>query len=175
MINRPNDSLPARAVGFLKWCYRFVHEDWQHANRDASLPDQGFAREFRHRCTVDFGRFDWNVSQAREMQLTGSLRTASGVLGVPLSLEPKRTLSATLTSLQRTRTKLPTGSSNDRPTDFASPVRCCVTTTMLSHTDLAFLAYLGFNEAETDVRRSILSRFGPQLLRHRLSVMIDVF
>jgi hypothetical protein len=80
MIIRPNDSLPARAVRFLKWCYRFVHEDWQHANRDASLPDQGFEREFRRRCTVDFGRFDWIVSQAREMQLTGSLGTASGVL-----------------------------------------------------------------------------------------------
>ena len=64
---------------------------------------------------------------------------------------------------------------NDRPTDFAIPVRRGVTTTMLSPTDLAFLAYLGFNETETHVRRSILSRFEPQLLRYRLSVMIDVF
>jgi hypothetical protein len=46
---------------------------------------------------------------------------------------------------------------------------------MLSHTDLAFLAHLGFNETETHVRRSILSRFEPMLLRYRLSVMINVF
>ena len=30
---------------------------------------------------------------------------------------------------------------------------------MLSRTDLPFLAHLGFNETETHVRRSILSRF----------------
>jgi hypothetical protein len=46
---------------------------------------------------------------------------------------------------------------------------------MLSHTDMAFLAYPGFNETETHGRRLILSRFEPQLLRYRLSVMIDVF
>jgi hypothetical protein len=78
-------------------------------------------------------------------------------------------------SLQRTRTKLPTQHPNDRPTAFAIAVRRGVTITMLSRTDLAFLVHLGFNETETHVRRSILSRFEPQLLRHRLSVMIDVY
>jgi hypothetical protein len=35
--------------------------------------------------------------------------------------------------------------------------------------------HLGFNETETPVRPSVLRRFEPQLLIHRLSIMIDVF
>jgi hypothetical protein len=46
-------------------------------------------------------------------------------VGVPLSLEAKRTLSATLTSLQRTRTKLLTDHPNDRPTDSGEWLRTC--------------------------------------------------
>ena len=45
---------------------------------------------------------------------------------------------------------------------------------MLSHMDLAFLAYPGFNETETHGRRLILSRFEPQLLRWRLPVKVHV-
>ena len=43
---RVDDALPEPALHFLKRCYRFVNEEWQHAVREA-LPDQGFERSFR--------------------------------------------------------------------------------------------------------------------------------
>ena len=74
---RVEDELPRAAVDFLKFCYRFVNETWQHADR-ADLPDQGFERSFRASCVTDLT--GWEISQEREMRLGHELSTASGVL-----------------------------------------------------------------------------------------------
>ena len=74
---RVEDELPRAAVDFLKHCYRFTNEEWQHADR-LDLPDQGFERIFRSSCVI---RMDgWEISQEREMRLGQELSTASGVL-----------------------------------------------------------------------------------------------
>ena len=74
---RVQDEPPRAAVDFLKYCYRFVNEEWQHADRD-DLPDQGFERNFRASCITRLG--GWEISQEREMRLGYELSTASGVL-----------------------------------------------------------------------------------------------
>ena len=71
------DELPASAIDFLRHSYRFVNEEWQHADRE-DLPDQGFERNFRASCIT--GLSDWEISQEREMRLGYELSTASGVL-----------------------------------------------------------------------------------------------
>jgi len=72
------EHLPPRdAVLFLRHCYSFVNEGWQHAVREA-LPDQGFETRFREACTLKLS--GWVVSQPREMGLGCGLSTASGVL-----------------------------------------------------------------------------------------------
>ena len=74
---RVQDEPPRAAVDFLKYCYRFVNEEWQHVDRD-DLPDQGFERNFRASCITRLG--GWEISQEREMRLGYELSTASGVL-----------------------------------------------------------------------------------------------
>ena len=74
---RIQDQLPRTAVDFLKHCYRFTTEEWQHADR-LDLPDQGFERLFRSRCVTTLS--GWEISQERELHLGQDLSTASGVL-----------------------------------------------------------------------------------------------
>ena len=74
---RVEDKLPRAAVDFFQHCYRFVNEDWQHADR-TDLPDQGFERNFRSVCITRLA--GWEISQEREMRLGSELATASGVL-----------------------------------------------------------------------------------------------
>lgn len=74
---RVEDHLPEAAIHFLKHCYRFVNENWQHTTRE-DLPDQGFERNFRASCIT--GLNGWEISQEREMRLGYELFTASGVL-----------------------------------------------------------------------------------------------
>ncbi|MEW6380646.1 MAG: hypothetical protein AB1611_13710 [bacterium] len=62
---------------FLKQCYKFVNQEWQHAVRE-QLPDQGFELRFRESCVKHLS--DWNISQGHEMCLGCGLDTASGVL-----------------------------------------------------------------------------------------------
>jgi hypothetical protein len=62
-------------VRFLRHCYRFLNDDWPHANRQP-LPDQGFEEEFRARCIAKLP--GWRISQVREMHLGDDLHTASG-------------------------------------------------------------------------------------------------
>ena len=73
---RAEDGLPKSAVDFLRHCYRFVNEAWQHTDRDDS-PDQGFERAFMASCV---GLGGWEISHEREMRLGQGLSTASGVL-----------------------------------------------------------------------------------------------
>ena len=68
---------PRAAVDFLRYCYRFVAEEWQHANR-LDLPDQGFESIFRTSCATQL--IGWEVSEQREMRLGQEASTASGVL-----------------------------------------------------------------------------------------------
>ena len=72
-----DENLPASALQFLKRCYRFVNQEWQHSEREVA-GDQGFERRFRESCVANFP--DWTISQEREMRLGESLETASGVL-----------------------------------------------------------------------------------------------
>ena len=74
---RVENELPNAAVDFLKHCYRFVNEEWQHTDRD-NLPDQGFERNFRTGCITSLS--SWEISQEREMRLGYEMSTASGVL-----------------------------------------------------------------------------------------------
>lgn len=74
---RVDDNLPEAALHFLKHCYRFVNEEWQHATRE-DLPDQGFERTFRASCTTRLN--GWEISPEREMRLGYELSTSSGVL-----------------------------------------------------------------------------------------------
>ena len=72
-----DEHLPPSALQFLRRCYRFVNEEWQHSEREVA-GDQGFERRFRESCVVNFP--DWTISQEREMRLGENLDTASGVL-----------------------------------------------------------------------------------------------
>ena len=74
---RVEEELPKAAVDFLKHCYRFINEEWQHADR-TDLPDQGFEGNFRSSCITRLT--GWEISQEREMRLGYELSTASGVL-----------------------------------------------------------------------------------------------
>ncbi len=74
---RVEDELPIAAVEFLKRCYRFINEEWGHADRQ-DLPDQGFENHFRASLITNLS--GWEVSQEREMGLGQQLSTASGVL-----------------------------------------------------------------------------------------------
>ena len=74
---RVEDELPRAAVDFLRHCYRFVNEEWQHADR-TDLPDQGFEGNFRSGCITRLT--GWEISQEREMRLGYELSTASGIL-----------------------------------------------------------------------------------------------
>lgn len=67
--------LPAE-LPFLRRCYKFINEDWQHAVRE-SIPDQGLEKRFRESCVINLP--DWRISQEREMNLGSGLDTASGV------------------------------------------------------------------------------------------------
>jgi hypothetical protein len=77
MAPRVQNPLHPQAVTFLRYCYRFVNEDWQHLPRDESA-DQGFEVKFREGCVTKLG--GWVISQPREMNLGAGLSTASGVL-----------------------------------------------------------------------------------------------
>ncbi len=74
---RAEGQPPRAVVDFLRHCYRFVAEEWQHANR-LDLPDQGFESTFRTSCAVQL--IGWEVSEHREMRLGQEVSTASGVL-----------------------------------------------------------------------------------------------
>ena len=74
---RVEDTVPKLLLDFLKRCYRFVDQEWQHAIREP-LPDQGFEQRFRESCVTNLQ--EWRISQEREMHLGDGLDTASGVL-----------------------------------------------------------------------------------------------
>ena len=74
-VIRIEHQLPRIAVDFLKHCYRFTTEEWQHADR-LDLPDQGFERLFRSTCVTNLT--GWEISQERELRLGHELSTASG-------------------------------------------------------------------------------------------------
>ena len=74
---RIEDQLPQTAVEFLKHCYRYTHEEWQHADR-LDLPDQGFEKLFRSRCVSNL--IGWEISQERELRFGHEISTASGIL-----------------------------------------------------------------------------------------------
>ena len=74
---RIENQLPRTAVDFLKLCYQFTTEEWQHADR-LDLPDQGFEHLFRSRCVTTLP--EWEISQEREFHLGHELSTASGIL-----------------------------------------------------------------------------------------------
>jgi hypothetical protein len=63
-------------LSFLKRGYKFIHQEWQHLDRDP-IPDQGFEQRFRESCLIKLK--DWNISQPREMHLGKGLDTASGI------------------------------------------------------------------------------------------------
>ncbi len=73
---RVDNTFTEPALDFLKRCYKFVNQEWQHAVREP-LPDQGFEQRFRESCVKHLT--EWNISQEREMHLGGGLDTASGV------------------------------------------------------------------------------------------------
>ena len=73
---RIDDSLPDSALQFLKRCYKFVNQEWQHTVREP-LPDQGFEQRFRENCVRHL--LEWSISPEREMHLGDALATASGV------------------------------------------------------------------------------------------------
>jgi hypothetical protein len=62
---------------FLRSCYLFVAQKWQHIPRD-TIKDQGFERQFREYCISKLP--GWTISQEREMALGAGLSTNSGVL-----------------------------------------------------------------------------------------------
>ena len=74
---RAEGQPPRAAVDFLRHCYRFVAEDWQHTDR-LDLPDQGFESIFRTSCANQL--VGWEFSEQREMRLGLEVTTASGVL-----------------------------------------------------------------------------------------------
>lgn len=76
MSIRIDDNLPDSALQFLKRCYKFVNQEWQHAVREL-LPDQGFEQRFRESCVIHLS--EWSISPEREMHLGDGLVTASGL------------------------------------------------------------------------------------------------
>lgn len=64
-------------LGFLRHCYKFLNENWQHADREL-IPDQGFEERLRESCIL--ASKEWRVSQPREMNLGAEVDTSSGVL-----------------------------------------------------------------------------------------------
>ena len=56
---RVEETLPEAAIHFLKRCYKFVSQEWQHAVREP-LPDQGFEQRFRESCVINLT--EWNIS-----------------------------------------------------------------------------------------------------------------
>jgi hypothetical protein len=63
-------------LSFMKCCYRFLNEEWPHANREP-IPDQGFEEAFRATCVSKLK--SWTISHIREMRLGEGLLTASGM------------------------------------------------------------------------------------------------
>ena len=76
MSIRENFIFSKDMLDFLRHCYKFVNNDWQHAIREP-LPDQGFEQRFRESCVPAF--IGWNISQERELNLGSGLDAASGV------------------------------------------------------------------------------------------------
>ena len=74
---RVDELLPTAAVDFLKHCYRFTNEEWQHADR-LLVPDQGYESIFRSNCVTQLTA--WAISEQREMHLGHEAPTASGIL-----------------------------------------------------------------------------------------------
>ena len=74
---RVEEQLPGAAVDFLRHCYRYTSEEWQHADR-LDLPDQGYERLFRSSCVSQLN--GWRISHEREMRFGQDMSTASGVL-----------------------------------------------------------------------------------------------
>ncbi len=66
-------------IRFLRHCYVFVSQTWQHAVRD-TMPDKGFEKQFRTSCIETKTLSGWTISQVREMSLGSGLTTSSGVL-----------------------------------------------------------------------------------------------
>ncbi len=73
---RIDDGFPQSALQFLKRCYKFVNQEWQHVAREP-LPDQGFEQRFRESCVIHLP--GWRISSEREMHFGDGLDTASGV------------------------------------------------------------------------------------------------
>ncbi len=73
---RIDDGLPQSALQFLRRCYQFVNQEWQHIAREP-LPDQGFEQRFRENCVIHLP--GWRISPEREMHLGDGLDTASGI------------------------------------------------------------------------------------------------
>lgn len=74
---RVDDPWPGAILDFLKRCYRYVNEEWQHTVRE-ELPDSGFEQHFRESCGVHL--YGWETSSPREMNVGYGLETASGIL-----------------------------------------------------------------------------------------------
>lgn len=72
-----NTTVDHLTLQFLKHCYLFVNNKWQHITREPSLPDQGFEQCFRENCVKELS--GWNISQEREMHFGCGIDTASGV------------------------------------------------------------------------------------------------
>ncbi len=62
---------------FLRHCYKFLNQDWQHADRE-SLPDQGFEIRLRESCILNSK--EWRVSQPWELNLGCDAGTSSATL-----------------------------------------------------------------------------------------------
>lgn len=71
------DLTTKSSLSFLWHCYRFLNQDWQHADRE-SLPDQGFEIRMRDSCILSSR--DWRVSQPWELNLGCDAQTSSGTL-----------------------------------------------------------------------------------------------
>lgn len=68
---------PDPCLSFLRHCYKFLTQSWQHADREL-IPDQGFEERLRESCIL--ASQEWRVSQPRELNLGGDLDTSSGTL-----------------------------------------------------------------------------------------------
>jgi hypothetical protein len=68
---------PEAMLNFLKRCYKYVNEEWQHIVRE-DLPDAGFELSFRDSCITHL--IGWEISQPREMYLGYGFETSSGIL-----------------------------------------------------------------------------------------------
>ena len=65
MLLSIENELPRPAMLMLRHCYRYITEDWQHADR-LPVPDEGFEEKFRDGCVLK--PRDWSVSQSRELE-----------------------------------------------------------------------------------------------------------